>query len=65
MEEIGIGKNLRNSQVNTIWEGTTNVLALDVLRVLQKSKGAALKTFVKVKKQEDNSDRHCSKQNTL
>ncbi|KAI8089846.1 acyl-CoA dehydrogenase/oxidase [Halteromyces radiatus] len=48
MEEIGIGKNLRNSQVNTIWEGTTNVLALDVLRVLQKSKGAALKTFAEV-----------------
>ncbi|CAO3586820.1 unnamed protein product [Absidia cylindrospora] len=48
MEEIGIGKNLRNSQVNTIWEGTTNVLALDVLRVLQKSKGAALKTFAQV-----------------
>ncbi|KAI8340250.1 acyl-CoA dehydrogenase/oxidase [Chlamydoabsidia padenii] len=50
MEEIGIGKNLRNSQVNTIWEGTTNVLALDVLRVLQKSKGGALNTYIKAKK---------------
>ncbi|ORX46036.1 hypothetical protein DM01DRAFT_1368570 [Hesseltinella vesiculosa] len=48
MEEIGIGQHLRNSIVNNIWEGTTNILALDVLRVLQKSKGGALKSFVRV-----------------
>ncbi|KAI8066759.1 acyl-CoA dehydrogenase/oxidase [Gongronella butleri] len=48
MEEVGLGQALRNSIVNNIWEGTTNVLALDVLRVLQKSKGGALKTVAKV-----------------
>ncbi|KAJ3210365.1 hypothetical protein HK099_008265 [Clydaea vesicula] len=34
IEETGIGKILRDTQVNTIWEGTTNVLGLDVIRVL-------------------------------
>ena len=29
----------------TIWEGTTNVLSLDVLRALVKSQGAVLKAF--------------------
>ncbi|KAG0172880.1 hypothetical protein DFQ28_009886 [Apophysomyces sp. BC1034] len=48
MEEIGIGRQLRDAQVNTIWEGTTNVLAMDVVRVLRETKGAALETFEKV-----------------
>ncbi|KAI9309390.1 hypothetical protein BJ944DRAFT_284651 [Cunninghamella echinulata] len=48
MEETGLGTAFRNSQVNTIWEGTTNILALDVLRVLIKSKGSALVTFANV-----------------
>ncbi|CEP09794.1 hypothetical protein [Parasitella parasitica] len=35
MEEIGIGRQLRDAQVNTIWEGTTNVLAMDVIRMIR------------------------------
>ncbi|KAJ3154817.1 hypothetical protein HK101_001600 [Irineochytrium annulatum] len=41
IEEVGIGYLLRDSQVNTIWEGTTNVLSLDILRVLKETKGKA------------------------
>lgn len=48
MEEIGIGRQLRDAQVNTIWEGTTNVLAMDVLRVIRETKGECLQTFAKV-----------------
>ena len=33
MEDTGIARMLRTSQVLPIWEGTTNVLSLDVLRV--------------------------------
>jgi alkylation response protein AidB-like acyl-CoA dehydrogenase len=36
MEDTGIGRLLRDAQVLPIWEGTTNVLSLDVLRVLAK-----------------------------
>ncbi|KAF8329507.1 uncharacterized protein EI90DRAFT_2924032 [Cantharellus anzutake] len=32
MEETGIGRMIRDSLVEKIWEGTANVLALDVLR---------------------------------
>jgi putative acyl-CoA dehydrogenase len=35
VEDTGLPVLLRDSQVLTIWEGTTNVLSLDVLRVLQ------------------------------
>lgn len=45
MEEIGIARQLRDAQVNTIWEGTTNVLSMDVLRVIQETKGKCLLTF--------------------
>ncbi|CAO3641447.1 unnamed protein product [Mucor fragilis] len=45
MEEIGIGRQLRDAQVNTIWEGTTNVLAMDVIRVIKETKGQCLGTF--------------------
>jgi hypothetical protein len=36
MEDTGIARLLRNAQVLPIWEGTTNVLSLDTLRVLAK-----------------------------
>lgn len=48
MEEIGIGRQLRDAQVNTIWEGTTNVLAMDVIRVIKETKGQCLGTFEQV-----------------
>jgi len=35
MEDTGVARMLRTSQVFPIWEGTTTVLSLDVLRVLQ------------------------------
>lgn len=36
IEDTGIPKILRDSQVLTIWEGTTNVLSLDTLRAIEK-----------------------------
>jgi alkylation response protein AidB-like acyl-CoA dehydrogenase len=36
MEDTGLPRLLRDSQVLPIWEGTTNVLSLDALRVLAK-----------------------------
>lgn len=48
MEEIGIGRQLRDAQVNTIWEGTTNVLAMDVIRVIRETKGQCITTFEQV-----------------
>lgn len=36
MEDTGIARALRDCQVLPIWEGTTNILSLDVLRVLLK-----------------------------
>lgn len=36
VEDTGLPVLLRDSQVLTIWEGTTNVLSLDVLRVLER-----------------------------
>ena len=35
MEDTGLPVLLRDSQVLTIWEGTTNVLSLDLLRALR------------------------------
>lgn len=37
IENSGIPVQLRDSQVFSIWEGATNVLSLDLLRVMQKS----------------------------
>ena len=37
MEDTGIPRLLRDAQVLPIWEGTTNVLALDGLRVLRRA----------------------------
>ena len=42
VEEGGIAVLYRDSQVNAIWEGTTNVLAHDMLRVLQGRSGTAV-----------------------
>jgi alkylation response protein AidB-like acyl-CoA dehydrogenase len=44
IEDTGIPRLLRDAQVLSIWEGTTNVLSLDVLRVLEKTN--ALDTFL-------------------
>uniref|UniRef100_UPI0035901C0A acyl-CoA dehydrogenase family member 11-like isoform X4 n=1 Tax=Myxine glutinosa TaxID=7769 RepID=UPI0035901C0A len=46
MEETGIPCLLRDTQVLPIWEGTTNVLAMDMVRVLHKSRGAVLTHFL-------------------
>eukprot|EP01116_Phalansterium_solitarium_P008542 TRINITY_DN22461_c0_g1_i1.p1 TRINITY_DN22461_c0_g1~~TRINITY_DN22461_c0_g1_i1.p1 ORF type:complete len:598 (+),score=239.55 TRINITY_DN22461_c0_g1_i1:131-1924(+) len=37
VEDTGLPVFLRDAQVETIWEGTTNVLSLDILRVLARS----------------------------
>lgn len=37
---------LRDAQVFPIWEGTSNVMALDVLRAIAKTNGESLKAFV-------------------
>jgi hypothetical protein len=44
VEDTGLPRLLRDAQVLSIWEGTTNVLALDVLRALGASD--ALEVFV-------------------
>ena len=44
IEDTGLPRLLRDAQVLPIWEGTTNVLSLDMLRVLDKS--VVLKIFV-------------------
>ncbi|XP_046461468.1 acyl-CoA dehydrogenase family member 11-like isoform X2 [Daphnia pulex] len=45
MEDTGIPVILRDAQVTPIWEGTTNILSLDVLRALAKSEGQVLVAF--------------------
>lgn len=46
IEDVGIAKLLRDAQVLSIWEGTTNVLALDFLRAVERENaGAALTEF--------------------
>ena len=45
IEDTGLPGFLRDAQVLPIWEGTSNVMALDVLRAMAKSKGEALKAF--------------------
>ena len=44
VEDLGISRFLRDNQVFSIWEGTTNVLSLDVLRAIHKEE--AMKTFL-------------------
>lgn len=43
IEDTGLPRILRDAQVLSIWEGTTNVLSLDVLRVL--ARGTALEAY--------------------
>lgn len=39
VEDTGLPRLLRDAQVFSIWEGTTNVLSLDMLRAFEKEKG--------------------------
>ncbi|XP_053558174.1 LOW QUALITY PROTEIN: acyl-CoA dehydrogenase family member 11-like [Bombina bombina] len=48
MEDTGLPVMLRDAQVLTIWEGTTNILSLDVLRSITKSQGQVLNTLFSV-----------------
>lgn len=48
IEDTFLPRALRDAQVLSIWEGTTNVLSLDVLRVLMKTNGEALQCFASV-----------------
>ena len=36
MEDTGLPSILRDAQVNTIWEGTSNIMSLDTLRAISK-----------------------------
>lgn len=45
LEDSGLPRILRDAQVLSIWEGTTNVLALDVLRAISKSNGEVVIHF--------------------
>ncbi|XP_069616229.1 acyl-CoA dehydrogenase family member 11-like [Ranitomeya imitator] len=45
MEDTGLPTLLRDAQVLTIWEGTTNILSLDVLRSVIKSQGQVLGAY--------------------
>ncbi|XP_067296530.1 acyl-CoA dehydrogenase family member 11-like [Pseudorasbora parva] len=45
IEDTGLPSMLRDAQVLSIWEGTTNVLSLDVLRSVEKSSGSVLQAF--------------------
>ncbi|XP_017541988.2 acyl-CoA dehydrogenase family member 11-like isoform X2 [Pygocentrus nattereri] len=45
IEDTGLPAMLRDAQVLSIWEGTTNVLSLDVLRSISKSSGLVLQAF--------------------
>ncbi|XP_036382808.1 acyl-CoA dehydrogenase family member 11-like [Megalops cyprinoides] len=45
MEDTGLPRMLRDAQVLSIWEGTTNILSLDVLRCLAKSRGQTLEAL--------------------
>ncbi|XP_016312466.1 acyl-CoA dehydrogenase family member 11 [Sinocyclocheilus anshuiensis] len=44
IEDTGLPSMLRDAQVS-VWEGTTNVLSLDVLRSIAKSSGSVLQAF--------------------
>ncbi|NXI41205.1 ACD11 dehydrogenase, partial [Galbula dea] len=45
MEDTGLPVMVRDTLVLSIWEGTTNILALDVLRSLTKSHGQVMTLF--------------------
>ncbi|BGP49663.1 hypothetical protein JCM10450v2_005566 [Rhodotorula kratochvilovae] len=46
MVENQFGRLIADANVERIWEGTTSVLALDVVRVVTQTKGAAISHFV-------------------
>ena len=46
IEDTGIPGFLRDAQVLPIWEGTTNIMALDVFRAIVKTEGLALGTYI-------------------
>ncbi|NXM74961.1 ACD11 dehydrogenase, partial [Serilophus lunatus] len=46
MEDTGLPVILRDTLVLSIWEGTTNILSLDVLRSLAKSQGQVMDVFL-------------------
>lgn len=45
MEDTGIPHLYRDVQIFAIWEGTTSVLAMDVLRAIMKTSGDNLYSF--------------------
>ena len=45
IENSGLPRMLRDSQVLPIWEGTTNIMVLDMQRAFDKSKGESLEAF--------------------
>ncbi|KAK0142066.1 Acyl-CoA dehydrogenase family member 11 [Merluccius polli] len=45
IEDTGLPGLLRDAQVLSIWEGTTNVLSLDVLRCISRSSGQVLQAY--------------------
>ena len=45
IEDTGLPGMLRDVQVLPIWEGTTNVMALDTARAIAKSKGKVMQAF--------------------
>uniref|UniRef100_A0A1A7XUI7 Acyl-Coenzyme A dehydrogenase family, member 11 n=2 Tax=Iconisemion striatum TaxID=60296 RepID=A0A1A7XUI7_9TELE len=45
IEDTGLPGMLRDAQVLSIWEGTTNVLSLDVLRCVARSSGMVLHAY--------------------
>ncbi|CBY38153.1 unnamed protein product [Oikopleura dioica] len=46
IEETPIPRLLRDAQVLPIWEGTSTVMSLDVLRSIQKSSGSSLQALI-------------------
>lgn len=42
IEDTGLPSNLRDAQVLPIWEGTSNIMSLDFLRAVTKTKGESL-----------------------
>ncbi|NWI79912.1 ACD11 dehydrogenase, partial [Dryoscopus gambensis] len=46
MEDTGLPVMLRDTLVLSLWEGTTNILSLDVLRCLTKSQGQVMAAFL-------------------
>lgn len=58
VEDTGIPRIMRDAHVNCIWEGTTSVIALDVLRVVRKGgTGAALLDDLRVRVAPSREDR--------